>query len=87
MSENKKNVPANPELPDEELDAVSGGYKPTAQAEVLIDVITTADTVCKKCGKTFSYEYYWMGGMHDGPWNHPVPDLCPDCDPEVMHDR
>ena len=87
MSEDKKIENPSSEIKDEELDKVTGGLDPSAQSEVLIDTIATAEAVCKKCGHTFTYEYPWIGGMHDGPWNHPVPDYCPNCAPNVMHDR
>ena len=74
-------------LPNELMDSVTGGHDPSAQSVVLIDAIATAEAECKNCHKIFEYEYPWIGGMHDGPWNHPVPDYCPNCDPNVPRDR
>ena len=74
-------------LSDDQLEAVAGGDNKVAQTEVFMDVIATAEAECKNCHKIFQYEYHWSGGLHDGPWNHPVPDYCPKCDPNVPHDR
>ena len=83
----KRNGELGTAMPDELMESVAGGLKASAQSEVLIDVIATATAECKKCHQVFEYEYHWVGGMHDGPWNHPVPDYCPKCDPNAPRDR
>lgn len=83
----KKNANESPELRDEDLEQVAGGLDPSAPTKVYIDAIATAEATCKRCGHSFTYKYYWQGGMHDGPWNHPVPDFCPNCDPNAEHER
>lgn len=74
-------------MPDELMEAVAGGVNVPAHTVVYIDAIATAKAECKNCHEVFEYEYPWTGGMHDGPWNHPVPDYCPKCDPNAPRDR
>ena len=87
MEENKKLSDEGIELPEAQLGAVAGGLSPVPNTGNYIDAWTSAEAVCTKCGRTFTYWYYWLGGMHDGPWNHPVPELCPTCDPNVKKER
>ena len=87
MEENKKLSEEGAELNEEQLGAVAGGVTPVPHTTTYIDAWTSAETVCTKCRHTFTYWYYWQGGMHDGTWNHPVPELCPECDPNSFKDR
>lgn len=77
-----------PKIKDEELDKVTGGVvipPPKVEDDAYM---VTATAECKNCHHTFNYKYHYEeGGIPNGPWNHPVPDYCPDCDPNVPHDR
>ena len=86
--EEKKNANQNPDLRDEELEQVSGGVviPPPKVEEAAYMVTATAE--CKKCHHPFNYQYHYSeGGIPNGPWSYPVPDYCPDCDPNVEHER
>ena len=75
------------ELPEELLNEVAGGVTPAPHTTTYIDAMTSAEAECQKCHQPFTYWYFWVGGMHDGPWNHPVPELCPKCDPNSKKER
>lgn len=62
-------------LPDELLEAVSGGGGPYPGRT---GVLASATSVCKKCGKPFSYFYFWTS-FGDSPDNHVVPLYCDKC--------
>ena len=86
--EDKKKVNQIPEIRDEELDQVAGGVviPPPMVEEAAYWVTATAE--CQKCHHPFTYQYHYSeGGIPNGPWSYPAPDFCPDCDPNVPHDR
>ena len=84
----KKPIKPDGEIKDEELDKVTGGVViPPPKVEDAAYMVT-ATAKCKKCPHTFNYQYHYSeGGIPNGPWSYPVPDYCPDCDPNVPHDR
>lgn len=81
MSENKKKVLADSELPDGELDKVAGGTSMPSQP---MSGMVWGSTTCKRCGDTFAYQYYYNIVLNvygeDGSQEHARPDLCPKCE-------
>ena len=81
MSENKKNVLANPELPDEALDKVAGGTSMPSQP---MSGYVWGKATCKRCGETFGYQYYYNIVLNvygeNGSQEHAKPDFCPKCE-------
>lgn len=81
MSENKKNVLAKPELPDEALDKVAGGTSMPSQPK---SGYVWGKATCKRCGETFGYQYYYNIVLNvygeNGSQEHDKPDLCPKCE-------
>ena len=68
------------ELPDEVLDAVAGG---AALPYYPIEDYVGATTTCKRCGKPFSYQFYYtmtLNGHREGGEGFDKPDFCPECE-------